>query len=70
MRYENFLSDIKEIRKELNEAKKLYDSHNWTVLDVTNTGVEESAAKILEVLELQQGFQHPMLNSSRDINIL
>ena len=51
--------DLRKIRDELSEAKKLYAQNPiWPVVDVTNTGVEESAARIMRIISERQDPEH------------
>lgn len=51
--------DLRKIREELAEAKRLYAQNPaWPVIDVTNTGVEESAARIMRIISERQDPEH------------
>lgn len=41
--------DIEKVSKEVSEARKLFESKNWTVIDVTRRSIEETAATILQM---------------------
>ncbi|PHR63131.1 MAG: phosphoenolpyruvate synthase regulatory protein [Robiginitomaculum sp.] len=43
--------DEAEVRKEVVNAKRLYARHHWPVIDVTRRSIEETAAKILSLLQ-------------------
>ncbi|MFT3785233.1 MAG: pyruvate, water dikinase regulatory protein [Tepidisphaeraceae bacterium] len=47
-------NDMDEIEKEVNWSKRLFHKHGWPTLDVTHTAVEETAAKIIELLKLHK----------------
>ncbi len=42
-------ADITSITKELAEARQLFTSHQWPILDVSNRSVEETAAAIIRL---------------------
>ena len=35
-------------------SKKLFKKYNWPIIDVTRKSVEETAASILKILEIQK----------------
>jgi hypothetical protein len=42
---------MRQVTQELSLAKALYAQHpDWTVLDVTHRGVEETAARIMKII--------------------
>jgi regulator of PEP synthase PpsR (kinase-PPPase family) len=43
--------DEVEVRNEVVSAKRLYAAHQWPVIDVTRRSIEETAAKILSLLQ-------------------
>ena len=43
--------DMEAIRKELIDAKKLYERNGWPVIDVSRRSVEETAAQIINLLQ-------------------
>ena len=45
--------DIKEIRKELENSKKIFKLNNWPSIDVTRKSVEETAASIIKIFEIK-----------------
>jgi len=47
-------TDIEEVRTEVKLARQLFARHNWPVIDVTRRSIEETAAKILALLERRQ----------------
>jgi regulator of PEP synthase PpsR (kinase-PPPase family) len=42
------------VRDEIMKAKRLYAKHGWPVIDVTRRSIEESAAKIINVLNKER----------------
>ena len=42
----------KEVLNELNNSKKIFQKHNWPVIDVTRKSVEETAASIIKTLDI------------------
>ncbi|KAG2491314.1 hypothetical protein HYH03_010320 [Edaphochlamys debaryana] len=54
-------AEIQKINTELDWARKLYNTNpSWPVLDVTLRGIEETAAKILKMLNDRRGDASPM----------
>ena len=45
--------DINEIKKELENSKKIFRSNNWPLIDVTRKSVEETAASIIKIYEIK-----------------
>ena len=45
-------TDIENIRKEVEEAKKTYKKYKWPTIDVTRKSVEETAASIIKIHEI------------------
>ena len=43
-------SDLEAVRDEVNWSHRLFLKQGWPTLDVTSRAIEESAAKILEIL--------------------
>lgn len=43
----------KAVRDEIIFAKRLFDRHNWPVIDVTRRSIEETSAKIMSLLTAQ-----------------
>jgi hypothetical protein len=43
--------DYEHIVKEINEAKKLYKSNTWPIIDVTRKSVEETAANVIKLYQ-------------------
>ena len=42
------------IKEELDKSKKLFNKYNWPIIDVTRRSVEETAASILKIFEIQK----------------
>jgi len=47
-------TDLNFIKEEIIRSKKLFKKFNWPVIDVTRKSVEESAASILKIYEIQK----------------
>ena len=47
-------TDLNFIKEEIKKSKDLFKKYNWPVLDVTRKSVEESAASILKIYEIQK----------------
>ena len=47
-------TDIKFISEEVNKSKLLFKKYNWPIIDVTRKSVEETAASILKIFEIQK----------------
>ena len=45
--------NINEIKKELENSKKIFRSNNWPLIDVTRKSVEETAASIIKIYEIK-----------------
>ena len=45
-------TDIENIRKEVDQAKKTFRKYNWPVIDVTRKSVEETAASVIKIYEI------------------
>ena len=45
-------TNIEEIRKEVEDAKKTFKKYNWPTIDVTRKSVEETAASIIKIHEI------------------
>ena len=53
---ENEASDytnLDKIRTELDQSKRIFKKNNWPVIDVTRKSVEETAASIIKIYEIQ-----------------
>ena len=47
-------TDISKIEKEINEAKKTFIKYKWPTIDVTRKSVEETAASIIKIYEINK----------------
>ena len=47
-------TDLNSIKGEIDKSKKLFKKYNWPTIDVTRKSVEESAASILKIFEIQK----------------
>ncbi len=45
-------TDIENIKKEIDDAKKTFQKYNWPFIDVTRKSVEETAASIIKIHEI------------------
>ena len=45
--------NLNEIKKELENSKKIFRSNNWPTIDVTRKSVEETAASIIKIYEIK-----------------
>ncbi|HSZ75257.1 MAG TPA: kinase/pyrophosphorylase, partial [Rhizomicrobium sp.] len=42
--------DVESVRAELTETRKVFDQHEWPVIDVSRRSVEETAAAVINLL--------------------
>ena len=47
-------TDIDFIKEEVNRSKKLFNTYKWPIIDVTRKSVEETAASILKIFEINK----------------
>ena len=47
-------TDLDSIKKEIEDSKRLFKKNNWPVIDVTRRSVEETAASILKIIDIQR----------------
>ena len=47
-------TNISKIEKEINEAKKTFIKYQWPIIDVTRKSVEETAASIIKIYEINK----------------
>ena len=47
-------TNIRKIEKEINEAKKTFTKYQWPIIDVTRKSVEETAASIIKIYEINK----------------
>ena len=45
-------TDLENIKKEVNDAKKTFKKYNWPTIDVTRKSVEETAASVIKIYEI------------------
>ena len=45
---------VENIKKEVYEAKKTFQKYKWPVIDVTRKSVEETAASIIKIYEIEE----------------
>ena len=48
-------SNLEFVQKELEDSKKLFKKYNWPIIDVTRKSVEETAASVIKIYEIQKG---------------
>lgn len=48
-------NELESVRDEVTWSRRLFARHGWPVLDVTNQAIEESAARILNLLGIAHG---------------
>ena len=46
-------TDIEKIRDEVERSKKIFKKNKWPTIDVTRKSVEETAASIIKIFEIQ-----------------
>jgi len=47
-------TDIRKIEREINEAKKTFTKYKWPTIDVSRKSVEETAASIIKIYEINK----------------
>ena len=47
-------TDLESIKKEVEDSKKLFKKHKWPTIDVTRRSVEETAASIIKIYDIQK----------------
>ena len=47
-------TDLKFIKKEVEDSRSLFKRNNWPIIDVTRRSVEETAASILKIIEIKK----------------
>ena len=47
-------TNLQAIEKEVNDSKKLFKKYNWPTIDVTRKSVEETAASIIKIYDIQK----------------
>jgi regulator of PEP synthase PpsR (kinase-PPPase family) len=49
--------DIDSVRNEVSAARKLFEQHDWPVIDVSRRSVEETAATVINLLHERRGLK-------------
>jgi regulator of PEP synthase PpsR (kinase-PPPase family) len=52
---ESEYTDIEQVQREMQEARRLYARRRWPTIDVTRRSIEETAATILQMLNARRG---------------
>ena len=47
-------TNIEKISKEVEESKKIFKKYNWPTVDVTRKSVEETAASVIKIYEIEK----------------
>ena len=47
-------TNLQSIEKEVDDSKKLFKRYNWPTIDVTRKSVEETAASIIKIYDIQK----------------
>ena len=47
-------TNLDKISKEVKEAKKIFKKYNWPIVDVTRKSVEETAASVIKIYEIEK----------------
>ena len=47
-------TNLQAIEKEVDDSKKLFKKYNWPTIDVTRKSVEETAASIIKIYDIQK----------------
>ena len=47
-------TDLNSIKQEIEESKKLFKKYNWPAIDITRKSIEETAASIIRIYDLNQ----------------
>lgn len=47
-------SDLEHVREEITWSRRLFMKHDWPILDVTDFAIEETAARVVEIIEEQK----------------
>ena len=45
-------TNLEDIRKEVDDAKKTFKKYKWPSIDVTRKSVEETAASVIKIYEI------------------
>ena len=52
---ESEYTDIEQVQREMQEARRLYTRRRWPTIDVTRRSIEETAATIMQMLNARRG---------------
>ena len=47
-------TDLDTIKKEINDSKNLFRKYNWPMIDITRKSIEETAASIVRIYDIQK----------------
>ena len=47
-------TNLDSIKNEVNKSKQLFNKYKWPIIDVTRKSVEETAASILKIFEINK----------------
>ena len=47
-------TNIQKISKEVEESKKIFKKYNWPSVDITRKSVEETAASVIKIYEIEK----------------
>ena len=47
-------TDLEKIVKEVNDAKKIFKKYKWPIIDVSRKSVEETAASVIKIYEINK----------------
>ena len=47
-------TNFEKISKEVDEAKKIFKKYNWPTVDITRKSVEETAASVIKIYEIEK----------------
>ena len=47
-------TNLEQIIKEVNDAKKIFKKYKWPVIDVSRKSVEETAASVIKIYEINK----------------
>ena len=47
-------TNLNSIKEEVDKSKQLFNKYKWPIIDVTRKSVEETAASILKIFEINK----------------
>jgi hypothetical protein len=47
-------TNLESIKKEVDDSRKMFKKNNWPTIDVTRKSVEETAASIVKIYDIQK----------------